>query len=218
MSLTETMTSIWGPLGWMTLHSVSTSYPENPTPTEKQLVNSWLDMFKDTITCPHCKEHFGIMLYKYRTRFTGFLNSRQEFAMFVFRAHNAVNARLHKPVYSTLAECMEVLKTNTKTRTPADYRMSYVNHITRYWRTIQDISGIVALKKVNEMRKIEMEYFSRIDTKFDVELKDDLVVIPRNWVEDGLHSEPIPQQPSVFLGNSNARAGFRIVGGRMRLR
>lgn len=217
MSLAETMTSIWGPLGWMTLHSVSTSYPENPTQTEKQLVNSWLEMFKDTITCPHCKEHFATMLYNYRNRFSGFLNSRQDFAMFVFRAHNAVNARLHKPVYQTLVECMDILKNNTKTRSAADYRMSYVNHITRYWRTIQDISGIVALKKVNEMRKIELDYFSRIDTKFDVQLKEDIVVIPRHWVEGG-QEQPPPQQPSVFLNNSSARAGFRIVGGRMRLR
>lgn len=158
------------------------------------------------------------MLQNYRNRFPGMLSSRQDFAMFAFRAHNAVNARLHKPVYSTLGECMNILQTNTKTKSAAEYRVAYINHITRYWATIQDISGIVALKKVNEMRKIEMEYFSRIDTKFDVELKDDLVVIPRNWVEDGLHSEPIPQQPSVFLNNGNARAGFRIVGGRMRLR
>lgn len=176
-------------------------------------------MFRDTITCPHCKEHFGTMLQNYRARFSGMLNSRQEFAMFVFRAHNTVNARLHKPVYSTLQECMNVLHNNIKTRTAADYRISYINHITRYWRTIQDISGIVAMKKVTEMKKIEIEYFSRIDTKFAVQLKDDTVVIPRNWVEN--NTEPTPTQtlsPLSLMANSSARAGFKIVGGRMRLR
>lgn len=211
------MTAVWGPLGWMTLHSVSTSYPENPTPSERQLVFSWLDMFRDTITCPHCKEHFGTMLQNYRNRFPGMLSSRQDFAMFAFRAHNAVNARLHKPVYSTLGDCMNVLQTNIKTKSAAEYRMAYINHITRYWRTIQDISGIVALKKVNEMRKIEIDYFTRLDTKFDVQLREDSVTIPRNWVENNV--EPVSTGPApILLSNSNARAGFRIVGGRMRLR
>ena len=217
MSLAKTMTSIWGPLGWMTLHSVSTSYPEKPTPAEKQLVSSWLELFRDTITCPHCKQHFGTMLQNYRTRFPGFLNSRQDFAMFAFRAHNAVNARLHKPVYQTLAECMEILRNNIKNRTAANYRVSYVNHIARYWGTIQDISGIVAMKKVLEMKKIETEYFSTHDTEFNVTLAEDSVVIPRNWVEnDTGERTPAPQIRMAPL-NTNARGGFRVVGGRMRL-
>ena len=157
------------------------------------------------------------MLQNYRNRFPGMLNSRQEFAMFVFRAHNAVNARLHKPVYSTLTECMNVLQTNIKSKGPAEYRIAYINHIMRYWATIQDITGIVALKKVNEMRKIEIDYFTRIDTKFDIQLRDETVTIPRNWVENNVEpasTTPVPVLPS----NSNVRAGFKIVGGRMRLR
>lgn len=112
---------------------------------------------------------------------------------------------------------MNVLQTNIKTKSAAEYRMAYINHITRYWRTIQDISGIVALKKVNEMRKIEIDYFTRLDTKFDVQLREDSVTIPRNWVENNV--EPVSTGPApILLSNSNARAGFRIVGGRMRLR
>ena len=156
------------------------------------------------------------MLQNYRNRFPGMLNSRQEFAMFAFRAHNAVNSRLHKPVYSTLAECMDILRNNTKTKSAAEYRMAYINHIMRYWRTIQDISGIVALKKVNEMRKIEIDYFTRIDTKFDVQLVEDSVTIPRHWVENNV--EPVSSTTPSLPPNTNMRAGFKIVGGRMRLR
>lgn len=201
----------------MTLHSVSTSYSENPTPSEKQLMYSWLELFRDTITCPHCKEHFGTMLQNYRARFPRMLDSRQEFAMFAFRAHNAVNARLHKPVYSTLAECMEVLHTNTKTRSASEYRVAYLNHITRYWRTLQDISGIVALKKVAEMKKIEADYFAPKDTRFAVELSDQGVVIPREWVEGQREVEARPVRVNLSSGPA-PRVGFQLVGGRMRLR
>ena len=201
----------------MTLHSVSTSYPETPTPSEKQLMQSWLEMFRETITCPHCKEHFGTMLQNYKARFPRMLDSRQEFSMFAFRAHNAVNARLHKPVYATLEECMTVLRNNIRTRTATDYRISYINHITRYWRTLQDITGIVALRKIAEMKKIEAEYMTLRDTRFEITLVDQGVVIPREWVEG--HREP-EARPSLRLSSSSSgpRVGFQLVGGRIRLR
>ena len=210
------MTAVWGPLGWMTLHSVSTSYPVNPTASEKQLMYSWLDMFRDTITCNYCKGHFTTMLANYRVRFPTMLDSRQNFAMFAFRAHNAVNARLSKPVYATLEECMNVLKTNIKTRSAEDYRISYINHILRYWKTFNDISGVVAVKKILEMKKIEIEYVGKLDTKFDVELANDNVVIPRSWVENNVE-EPRPTPSLRFTPKTNPRAGIQVVGGRIRL-
>ncbi len=136
--------------------------------------------------------------------------------MFVFRAHNTVNARLSKPVYRTLDECMAILRKNIETRTAADYRISYVNHITRYWRTMQDTTGIVALKKIQEMKKIEMDYFTPRDTKFQVTLADHGVVVPRELLEGGT-SEEAPS-PLRLPPTMNARAGFQFVGGRIRLR
>jgi hypothetical protein len=157
------------------------------------------------------------MLQNYRMRFPNLLESRQSFAMFAFRAHNAVNARLSKPVYATLAECLAVLKTNTTTRSAVDYRISYINHITRYWRTNQDIAGIVALKKIAELKKIELEYIGPRDTKFEITLLDEPVVIPRNWVE--AQSEQVPRTTIVaFSPTKPMRAGFQVVGGRIRLR
>ena len=211
------MTAVWGPLGWMTLHSISTSYPENPSPTERQLLYSWLDMFRDTITCPHCKDHFSTMLQNYRVRFPTMLNSRQELSMFVFRAHNTVNARLSKPVYKTLDECMTVLRKNTEARSAAEYRIAYLNHITRHWMTLQDITGIVALKKINEMRKIEMEYFGPRDTRFNVTLTDLGVVVPHEWMEGKSAQPPSPTASLRFTPGKPVNAGFRMVGGRIRL-
>lgn len=213
------MTAVWGPLGWMTLHSVSTSYPESPTQSEKDLLTTWLGLFTETITCPHCRDHFRGMHANYRAKYPGYLDSRQSFAMFVFRCHNVVNARLSKPVYSTLEECMAVLTSTLKTRTAQDYRISYVNHLIRFWSTIQDTHGIAALKKVYEMKKIEIDYFGPRDTKFEVRLRDDGVVIPRHWVEHtpGGHAPETPMPRLFPRPTDQMRAGFRMQGGRMRL-
>ena len=209
------MTAIWGPLGWMTLHSVALCYPETPTNAERELMRTWIDMFRDTITCPHCREHFTTMLAAYRAAFPDMLASRQTFAMFTFRAHNAVNRRLKKPVYTTLDECLATLKSNLKTRTARDYRISYINHATRHWRTFQDISGIAGLKKLNEMKKIETDYFTPRDTNCEATLKQDVVVLPQDMLEKSTEAEP--SRPFRFSSPSGG-GGFRITPKGLRLR
>jgi hypothetical protein len=202
-------------MGWMTLHSVATCYSETPTPSEKELMYSWLDMFRDTITCPHCRDHFATMLSNYRSSFPSMLNSRQEFSLFTFRAHNAVNRRLRKPLQATLEECMTTLQTNVKTRSAADYRASYLNHIQRYWKSWQDVTGIVALKKIAEMRKIETTYVQSRDTNFAVTLVSDVVILPRDALDKETEATPSPSRIVLPTGSGGGRfrltaAGFRI--------
>jgi len=162
----------------MTLHSVATSYPETPTQQERDLMRSWLDMFRDTITCPNCRDHFTSLLDNYRSKYPGMLSSRNDFAAFSFRAHNDVNRQLSKPIYSTVKECMETLRKNVEHRSAKNYRLSYLNHIQRYFRTLRDATGIAALRKIVEMSKVENDYVSSRDTNFSVDLADTFVVLP----------------------------------------
>jgi hypothetical protein len=200
-------------MGWMTLHSVATCYPESPSQSERDLMYSWLDMFRDTITCPHCRDHFGTMLSVYRASFPSMLNSRQDFALFSFRAHNAVNRRLRKPLQSTLEDCMATLRATIKTRSAVEFRVSYLNHITRYWRSWQDVTGIVALRKINELRKIEATYIQPRDTNFTVTLTPDVVILPSDALERS--SEGGRTTVSLQPGPLGA---FRLTGGAFRLR
>ena len=228
------MTAIWGPLGWMTLHSVSSLYPDNPTDSEKKLMSTWLDMFRDTITCHYCKSHFTEMLVKYRTKFPTLFNNRREFMAFAFRAHNTVNRRLHKPIYGTLDECMEVLRNNIVSRTAGEYRVAYLTHIRRYWSTMRDTSGFVAMRKIIEMAKIEQEYFKLNDTNFDVTIDPIEVVLPYGILENVEESifrrkqqsvqkslPPVRVSPPVVEKPVEVRhvsAGFTITSRGLRLR
>ena len=207
------MTSIWGPLGWMTLHSVASCYPDVPTPPEIALMSTWLDMFQMTITCPSCREHFGTALSGYRRMYPTMLASRTDFMLFTFRSHNAVNRRLNKPVYASVADCFEQLRNNVKTRKARDYRISYLNHIRRFWRTMQDASGITSIKKINEMSKIEIEYLQKHDNNFEVDIADAIVVLP-GQVFTSQTEEP---SPIVRMDTRNApRIGLN--GGRFQIR
>jgi len=209
------MTSICGPLGWMTLHSTACAYPELPTPSEKELMSSWLELFRASITCPSCRDHFTTLLNNYRIHFPGMLNSRQDFVIFTFRAHNAVNRRIHKPLYSSVEECLATLRNIVKTRHAREYRNTYIAHITRHWKVMQDVNGIVILKKIQEMKRIEAEYVSQRDTNFEVQLRPDVVVLPHDSLE---RSNEVQVQRPIFLGNVNASAGFRLTPNGFRLR
>jgi hypothetical protein len=206
------MTSIWGPMGWMTLHSVATLYPENPSSEERELMNQWIDMFRDTITCPSCREHFTGLLATYRQVFPNFLLSRQTFSVFSFRAHNAVNRRLQKPIHGTVEDCMAILTTNVKTRSAAEYRRAYLSHITRHWKTYQDISGISALRKIAQMNKIESEYCIARDSNFVVTLAPDTAVLPYGVIEKA------PQESPVRASFRAPTREFRLAVGGIRIR
>ena len=80
---------------------------------------------------------------------------------------------------------------------------------------MQDITGIVALKKIQEMRRIEAEYVSSRDTNFTVAIRSDIVVLPQTMLERT--NETQVQRP-IFVGNTTASAGFRITAQGFRLR
>jgi hypothetical protein len=171
-------------------------------------------LFRDSITCPSCKEHFTTLLNNYRIHFPGMLNSRQDFAIFTFRAHNAVNRRIHKPIYSSVEECLATLRNVVKTRHARDYRNTYLVHITRHWKVMQDVNGIVVLKKIQEMKRIETEYVSQRDTNFEVQLRSEIVVLPQDALERT--NETQVQRP-IFLGKTGS-AGFKLTANGFRLR
>jgi len=180
----------------MTLHSVASLYPDSPTEAERQLLLRWVDLFRDTITCPSCREHFTELLSEYRARYPNFLYSRREFMLFTFRAHNAVNRRLNKPVYSSVQACFDVLRNNVKFNKTYAFRAAYLNHINRHWRTLRDASGMAALKRIMELQKIENEYMRPRSNEFEVLIPEDTVVYSPG---------PEPTQPPV------ARSGGRMV-------
>lgn len=192
------MTAVWGPLGWMTLHSMASLYPDEPTPSEKALMQSWVHLFAGTITCPSCQEHFREQLNAYQARFPQMFESRASFLLFTFRVHNSVNHRLNKPIYTSVAACFELLQNNVKTRTAAQYRQAYYAHITRHWKTLQDATGMSALRKIAEMNKIEGSYAAARSDEFVELIPEGPTFLGRiqKLAEEGQPKSMMPPPPS----------------------
>lgn len=154
------MTSLWGPLGWMTLHSVSLLYPESPSNTDKQILKRYVDLLRDTITCPHCQQHFKIIYANYVRNHPEWANSKFDFFLFVVRAHNTVNNRLNKPKPGSVSACLEAYKNATTNTSGLGFRHSYINYLIRNYGREMSGEGYMRLSEVREMKKINEEYWN----------------------------------------------------------
>jgi hypothetical protein len=80
-------------------------------------------------------------------------------------------------MYKTVDECYETLRNVVKSKTTRDYRMAYYTHIRRQWKLYQDATGMSALRKINDMLKIEGDNAAPRSNNFEVPIQDDVVVI-----------------------------------------
>jgi hypothetical protein len=158
------MSKLWGPLGWMTLHSVSLNYPETPSQIDKAIAQRFLEIFAETISCPYCKNHFIAMLAMYRADHPEMMESRQTFALFAFRAHNTVNRRLDKPLQKSVAECIQALKAATSQTSMTEFRKSYLEYLTKTWSRDFSADGFMIRRSIQEMKTINEQYWTPRET------------------------------------------------------
>ena len=155
------MTSLWGPLGWMSLHSVSLLYPEHPGEADKQLMRRYVELFRDTLSCPQCHNHFKVIFDNYVRAHPDWDSSRFNFFLFVCRAHNTVNRRLNKPKPDSVQACLDTFTANTQHTSALVYRMKYLDYLSRNWSREMSGEGFMHLAQVRELRRITEEYWNR---------------------------------------------------------
>jgi len=199
------MSKLWGPLGWMMLHSVSLIYPENPSPADRAIASRFLDLFADTISCIQCKSHFANIFSMYKSTHTDYLNSRQNFALFVFRAHNTVNRRLDKPTPKTVEECLLTLKIATAQTSFPQFRQAYLSYLTRNWGKDHTGEGRMIFGAVKEMIRINNEYWSLRDEPIP-ELDEADVTIS---LDKNARIAPSGRVSSTIVGFKNGRLKLR---------
>jgi hypothetical protein len=213
-------TKFWGPLGWMTLHSISSIYPENPTQEERLILEKFVEMFRETITCAHCKSHFTGMLGKYKQIHPEWSSSQYHFSLFVCRAHNTVNRRLDKPIFPTLQSCIDRLKENTKITSAQTYRTAYLNYLVSNWQREMSSEGYMNSDTAKKMKKINDEYFTPRDTNFvglSLEEGNVLEFIPENSRNYNAGSG-VPNIANVINQQQlRPTIGFRLSGGRLKI-
>jgi len=85
---------VWGPCGWIFLHSISYSYPEDPSDSHKKQYSDFLYSLKNVLPCESCSKHYSDYISKYPP----LLNSRDDFTKWMIDLHNNVNMDNKKKV------------------------------------------------------------------------------------------------------------------------
>lgn len=210
------MTSLWGPLGWMTLHSVSMLYPEAPSHTDKEILKRYMGVFRDSISCPYCHQHFKVMFQNYTTSHPEWNSSRFQFFLFVVRAHNTVNKRLSKPRLATVQECLDAYRRNTQINSGRVYRQKYIEYLIRNWGREMTGDGMMHMGETKTLRQITDDYWNRMtDERTDTfDMNADVLA----FIDETPSSRSIMSSTGILMSipTKHVNVGFR--GGRLRLR
>jgi hypothetical protein len=184
-------------MGWMTLHSISICYPMHPGPEDIEILNQFMEAFRGSITCPHCKDDFDSMFLKYKSTHPEWNISKYHLFLAMVRMHNTVNRKLNKPSPKSIAESLEFLKNATTYTTQKEFREKYIEHVTRNWISLRNTGShaTMALQNAGKMQKINSEYWNLREGSYDIELPESEIFF------DTIHYVPGMIRPA---GNVNS--------------
>ena len=210
------MTAIWGPMGWMTLHSIALLYPDNPTNDERQMLQRFLQDFAESITCPQCEQHFKRMFDNYRRTHSNWSTSKFQVFLFVARVHNTVNKRLEKPTKKTVQECLDAFAQATQYTSASEFRQKYIDYVIKTMAREMSGDTMVKVGHGQSMRRVNQSYWN---TKIQGDVSGfDLNADVLEPVSDNSSSQKFVftgKAPVVIQGNMPS-IGFK--GGRLRLK
>ena len=202
------MSKHWGPMGWITLHAIAITYPNDPTNLEKQNMKIILDLFNDTLTCRLCKDHFTRIINAYYSQYPNFLNSKQELFIFTLRAHNEVNRSLDKPIINSVSDCLQLLKNATESTSALNFKNNYMSYLIRTWA--HEMTGDALIYKGKSITLRDMIHRIDLTNCFNIEIQ-----------EEDITSFVVSVRRQIFplieaLKSSSLKVGFS--GGKLRLR
>lgn len=208
------MTARWGPMAWMTLHSISVCYPENPMNEDKIIVKRFIDNFIECITCPNCRGHVRRMFDSYQKDHPDWANTRYDLFLMICRLHNTVNKRLDKPRPASVKECLDMLRVATSVTSPTVFRHNYIQYVIHNWAADSSGEGFMMKGAAREIYKINVEYWNKREVSYvGLEFPEANVLeeVPEGREHYKVGNGITPFNPSMV------KTGFRLQAGRLSL-
>ena len=81
---------IWGPHAWIFLHSITITYPENPSKNDKDNYKKFFYLLKNVLPCPGCAINYELHLKKYPLT-DNILSEKKKLIVWLINVHNEVN-------------------------------------------------------------------------------------------------------------------------------
>jgi len=98
-------TAIFGPAGWIFLHSIAQNYPWNPTQQQMEDYYNFFRLTGNVLPCRYCRESYQLFITQKGTRLTlQTMKNRKSVVIWLYRIHNKVNKKLGVKDHPTLKE------------------------------------------------------------------------------------------------------------------
>jgi hypothetical protein len=100
------LVSVWGPLAWTFLHTISFNYPVNPTHEYKVHYRDFIISLQHVLPCKYCRMNLKKNLKQLPLKMSNMKN-RETFSRYVYELHEVVNRMLHKKSKLTYCDVRE---------------------------------------------------------------------------------------------------------------
>lgn len=88
---------VWGPHGWIFLHSITQGYPRTPTKANKEIMRDFFKTLPEVLPCSTCGDSLREHMRKYPLTNKELL-SRERLMNWLVNIHNEVNKQLGKRI------------------------------------------------------------------------------------------------------------------------
>lgn len=86
---------IWGKHAWIFLHSITMTYPENPSNEDKKIYKNFFESLDNVLPCVICKVNYK--KHRNNVPIDNFLHSRRSLVEWLINIHNQTNVMNNKP-------------------------------------------------------------------------------------------------------------------------
>lgn len=88
--------NVWGPHAWIFLHTITLTYPHNPTEQDKKNYKLFFYNLANVLPCTHCSQNYIIHLKQ--LPIDSFLVNKKSLVSWLVQIHNLTNNNLKKNV------------------------------------------------------------------------------------------------------------------------
>lgn len=106
------LTSVWGPIFWFFLHTMSFNYPVNPTEENKKEYREFILSLQNILPCGDCRKNLKINFEKLPLT-KKWMKNRETFSRYIYELHEIVNKMLNKKsdlTYEDIRERFELFR------------------------------------------------------------------------------------------------------------
>jgi hypothetical protein len=100
------LTSVWGPVFWFFLHTMSFNYPVKPTEENKKHYRDFILSLIHILPCKYCRDNFAVNLKKLPLTMDKMKN-RETFSRYVYDLHEVINTMLSKKSHLSYEDVRE---------------------------------------------------------------------------------------------------------------